>query len=427
MNQVLRRDPSARPFAKNNSLALETGLVDFHFSMPGEPNQPESVFDRLRWGGQFIFISKSKEQVLRHSQRFHGRGGFDIDQGLGSARLARWGMNLPLIGETYYYFAARKVMLVPPGQTNRRFTFDVRLTRNASIAPGYLVLKQVPSYSNIVQRLTDVFPDTNLDTIANRARKLVDRVFPVFLTREAAFLNLLQRDLPEQYRHRVPQVLAVKKDENGLVQQLYLNWLRLGGGPISQLEFAKQSADLLRALHETVKIIHLDLRLDNIVITKSGVGFLDFGSAVRVGEDISESPMLKSLFDELMSTSQIQKTLGQMKASGLITSKIIGDAHQRVDQAVDLFHLAIQMNKPHSNPDFLGLVEYNPESEEARRLSRLTDAILRPKDPCRPRFLSAKQVLMGIERIENSIRRRQAEGDDPLAQLARDRMVSVPA
>jgi len=42
--------------------------------------------------------------------------------------------------------------------------------------------------------------------------------------------------------------------------------------PIEQIEFARQSADLLRALHDDARVMHLDLRLDNFVITPPAWG-----------------------------------------------------------------------------------------------------------------------------------------------------------
>ena len=93
-----------------------------------------------------------------------------------------------------------------------------------------------------------------------------------------------------------------------------------GGKPLSQLEFARQAADLLRVMHDKAGVIHLDLRLDNVVITDKGVGFVDFGSAVREGENIKGNPLLSTIFDELMRTSQIQRMLEKMTTDGTVTA-----------------------------------------------------------------------------------------------------------
>jgi len=185
-----------------------------------------------------------------------------------------------------------------------------------------------------------------------------------------------------------------------------MSFLRNGGRALSQMEFAHQSADLLRAIHDIARVIHLDLRLDNFVITPDGVGFVDFGSAVREGENLSANPMVGGLFEELMRTSQIQRMLYQMSVSGQLTSDIILQSHHRADKAVDFFYLAVQFNCPHSNPDLVDLIEYDPASDDARSLSRLTAEILRPKDPANPTFRSAKDILHGIERIQLGLDRK---------------------
>src|SRR6185295_5844733 len=100
-------------------------------------------------------------------------------------------------------------------------------------------------------------------------------------------------------------------------------------------------------------------RLDNVVITEHGVSFVDFGSAVRVGEEFPEASLLFNLFDEMMRTSQIQRMLGKMTQRGEVTSEHIVASHQRVDKAVDFFYLAVQINAPLANPDFRGLVEFH--------------------------------------------------------------------
>jgi serine/threonine protein kinase len=160
----------------------------------------------------------------------------------------------------------------------------------------------------------------------------------------------------------------------------------------------------LTALHDDVGIMHLDLRLDNVVITEQGVGFVDFGSAVRVGEEFPEASLLSNLFDEMMRTSQIQRMLGKMTETGQVTSEEITGSHERIDKAVDFFYLALQINAPLSNPDFAGLVEHDPKSREARELARLTEKILRPADPQRPEYTSARDILRGIEEIARRLR-----------------------
>ena len=210
-------------------------------------------------------------------------------------------------------------------------------------------------------------------------------------------LKLLERDLPDPYRARFPRLLRVERDDRGLVQQLELSWLRLGGGPLSQTDFARQALELLHVLHERAGIIHLDLRLDNLSITPRGVCFLDFGSAVRVGEDLAHNPMLAALFHEMLSTSQIQRDLRRLIRKGKITSRHFVNCSQKIDKAADLFYLVLQMNNPHANPDFRGLIRYHRDSEEAQQLARLSRRVFRPRSPAAAdRYRTAADILTAL-------------------------------
>lgn len=374
------------------------GLVDFLFADNASGHVPEQVFDRMRWGGVFVYVTHSAQDAAIAAQPFRAGRGFVIEREptwirAGDAGLFRRSRRA-------YFFVARKVDLILAGQTTDRFTYHVYLTKRPGSDHGWAVCKEIPDTDKVISRLRERFPDATEEMIAKNARKLVEKIFPVFLTREAAFLRILQRDLPEAYRNRVPQLYDYEKDANGFVKRMHIQWLRNGGWPLTQIEFAKQSATLLEAFHERAGIMHLDLRLDNFVITENGVGFVDFGSAVRIGEDLTQSPMLERLFDEMMTTSQIQRDLGRMKKTGRVTSRLFVDCHEKVDKAVDLFYLAMQMNDPHGNPDFVDLVDFHRGSEEARLLATLTREILQPADPQNPTHRTATDILAGIERVE---------------------------
>lgn len=378
-------------------------MVNYWFATSGQATTPAEVFTHLHWGGVYVYLCEDANEAVSVQQSFHDKGGFVIEQPLAPIRTKICGMSLPGLSKKGYYFIARKMLLIPPGTTTERFTYHVQLARNEQAEYGYVVLKEVPSLDNVVWRLKEKHPQLEHEIILKRAHKLVDSVFPIFLTRETAILNILQRDMPEDYRHRVPRVIGYEKDSRGFVRRLYLNWMRLGGKPMSQLEFAMQSTDLLRTLHNEGGMIHLDLRLDNIIISNGQVGFVDFGSAVRVGENLTESPMLTTLFEEMMRTSQIQRLLGKWKDTGRVTSRIISDQHQRVDMAIDFFYLAVQMNRPHNSPEFIDQIHYTKESLEARQINNLTGSILRPKDPQRPAFRSAMDILNGLKKIERRL------------------------
>lgn len=383
------------------------GLADFVYAGSQLAHEPKRVFKRLRWGGLCLVASHQHREITELATRFE-RHGFAIDRGPTYVREGRW--PIPLLSKKIHTFIARKVELIPPGDITNRFTYQVQLVRHSDPNDPVVVQKQVPSVESVAHRLSKKHPDYPTSGLAKLARKFTEKIFPTFLTREAAMLMILQEHLPAPYNARVPRLIDMEKDERGFVRTMRMNWLRNGlsngGEPLSHMEFARQSADLLRVLHDIPRIIHLDLRLDNFVITPNGVGFVDFGSAVRDDEDLSKNPLLSSLFGELMRTSQIQKMMEQMTLSGQCTSKVICSGRNKPDKAADFFYLALQFNSPHANPDLAGLIDYDPQSAEARDLAKLTSEILRPKDPANPTFRSAKDILHGIERIQLGLKKK---------------------
>ena len=71
-----------------------------------------------------------------------------------------------------------------------------------------------------------------------------------------------------------------------------MTWLRLGGEPMNGRDFVGGAAELVDRLHRDARIAHLDLRLDNFVVTEAGVCLVDFGSAVRIGETFNAGGLL---------------------------------------------------------------------------------------------------------------------------------------
>jgi hypothetical protein len=400
IERVLRPQPEYRLALeqRHHRGAGDCGLRDCLVATPWSEHRPGEVFARLRWGGLFLFASPYAREVATVARRF-AESGFMLERPPDSICE---GWPIPFLRRRTHYFLARKTQLIQPGQTTERFTYQVELAHQPCPAEPLVVLKQVPSLESVVARLKPRFPEMPETELERRARKFTDKIFPTFLTREAAFLMILQEHLGGRYARRVPRPIAVEKDERGFVRRLKMTWLRNGGEPLPQMEFAQQSADLLRVLHDVARVIHLDLRLDNFVITPQGVGFVDFGSAVRVDEDLGANPLLGTLFDDLMRTSQIQRMLNQMTLSGHVTSSVICNSRHRVDKAVDFFYLAVQFNCPHSNPDLVDLIQFDPRSRDARHLQRLTAQILRPPDPAQPIFNSAKDILHAIEGIQMS-------------------------
>jgi len=406
MRQVLSRDEEFVRLGGQNVPHPRAGLADYLIAVEDEPRQPDEIFGRLRWGGQFIYLSRDRAAAYTLARDYTERG-FELTHG---PRYLRTGIlrHVPLLGHKLWYFVARKLFLVRPREITERFTYHLRLARPTPAihaADEYVVMKEVPTLERVVGRLQAKFTDVPQNVIEKRAAKFTEKIFPLFLTREAAMLKILQRDLPPKYRHRVPTLLEVEKDDRGYVRRMWMNWLRNGGPGLSQLDFAHQSADLLHAVHDSAHIMHLDLRLDNFVITEHGVGFVDFGSAVRDGENIQGNPLLSTLFDELMRTSQIQRMLYKMTATGTVTSQLINGAYGRVDKQVDVFYLAVQISQPLHNPDLVGLVNFDPASRPAQALTRLTHDILKPPDPKNPIYRTAADVLAGVRRIEHEMKK----------------------
>ena len=404
--KVLDPDREFRYFEQSSSLNKRSGVLNCLISTEGENHDPDLAFDRLRWGGQYVCVSSDKREIAPLPEKF-AEFGFETERGPAYV-WAEWG--IPIISPKAHYFIARKAAIIRPKEFSDRFTYQVQLERKDDAHDGppgtehWVVRKEVPTYERILARLLSKAPHSPLQTLERRAKKFADQIFPLFLTREAAMLKIIERDCPKEFIHRFPRVIDLEKDDNGYVKRMRTTWLRNGGRALSQLEFAKQAAELVQLLHDKIGIIHLDLRMDNMVVTEHGVGFVDFGSAVRVNENIQGNAVLSTLFGELMKTSQIQKMLDRMSAAGSITSSVIRDAYQRVDKAVDLFYLAVQISQPTANPDLRELIRYEKFSPEAVGLAGLTEAVLRPVNPNNPRFKSAREVLEEIIRIEADVK-----------------------
>ena len=374
---------------------------DFIFAESNETSDPAPIFDQLRWGGQFTFLSGDAEEVKNLATRYE-RNKFDIAHQPSFVRAPMFGLNLPGLGRKVHFFTARKTQLIRPGEITDRFTYQVELAQQGG---EYVVEKTVPNLDITIKRLEQRFPEEDPKALEKHATKLIDKIFPVFLTREAAFLKLLRKHMPDAFKNRIPKEVGLEKDDKGMVRSLKLNWLRKRTEPITQLEFAEQAAELLHHLHTSAKIIHLDLRLDNIVVTDGGVGFVDFGSAARVNEDIAANPFLDSLFREMMKTSQIQRMLTRMTDSGLVTNESLTSSHHKVDKGVDLFYLAVQMADPQTNPDIKELVVVDETSDEYRLIKELTEQVLRPQNPVQPRYTSALELLESLQHIRKQLGR----------------------
>ena len=414
---TLLPDPDDRlRHARAELQADEAGIHDLLLSrqtQAEDPLPPAAAFDRLRWGGRVVCLDADAVRLCRRAQAFHTAGeGWRLEdphQLLAPAAphpLLRW---LPsawrnhLAGGPLHFTSFRKTLLDPPSRLTARHSYDVRLVpaRGRSeiefATDGQVVLKRVPTYEQARARLLQTcphVPDARLDQIV---RKLVDKVFPVFLTREAAFLKLLQRDLPEEFRPRTPRVLSLQTDEQGLVRAMTMRWLRQGGPTLTQTQFAIQATRLLRALHDHVGIMHLDLRLDNMLVTRDGVSVVDFGSAVRIGEDLSANPMLRRLIQEMLDASQITADLRRQRGKQLIRAAQFDGLPFPPSPAFDLYALTTNLTRPHDQPEFRGLVQHDRAGAEGQWFSKLRRRVLRPAPDQRP-LTSAAELLRVLKR-----------------------------
>ncbi|MEM1109465.1 MAG: phosphotransferase [Planctomycetota bacterium] len=384
-------------FTQSQAQFAESGVRDFEFATDLNDAQPEHVFDRLRWGGLLVFVSAQPRETEALLAHYRDQPEWLIEQEPEPVTQPRFEkldalhrLPLPaslrrlLLEKRAVYFTARKVLIDSVDRLTAKYSYDVRLERARGKADkryatdGFVVLKRVPTMEQAIARLQQTCPGVPPARLEAIAAKLVRKVFPIFLTREAAFLKLLQRDLPPDLKTKTPRVMSMEADDNGLVRAMSLKWLRQGGEPISQTDFARQAAELLRALHQQAGVLHLDLRLDNLLVTDAGVCIIDFGSSVRVGEDLSTTATIETMIREMLAASQITRDLERQRRKNLIRSDVFAGLPHPPSPAFDLFALATNMTRPHDNADFKGLVTHDRDSDEGRYFSLLRRRILKP-------------------------------------------------
>ncbi len=386
---VLDTPTERQRLVQTNAQFADSSLSDFVITDQPDRADPDRVLDTLRWGGQLIFACRNPAALGLLEQRYRQRVEFAVEMkptplpGLDPGAA---------LGRRAQVLVARKVLLDRPHMLGSRQSFDVRLIPDRVAPHRWCVSKRVPSIEQTVERLELLLPGRSDQHVYRLARKLATKVFPVLLTREFAFLTRLQERLPAALRARVPRALRVARDEENRVQRLDMTWLRDGGEPISPTAFTRQAAALLDALHHAAGIVHLDLRLDNMVVTEQGVGFVDFGSACLSDEPLDDRPMLHALFSSMLSASRIRRDLRRLQRKQLVTSALFRDCYPTRSPAIDLFALALQMTRPWAHPAFRGLVTERGTEPQIERLLRLQRHILRPKNPEQPEITSAAAI-----------------------------------
>jgi hypothetical protein len=398
IREIFDGDDEYRAFG---TVSADVELPDFIFASGIDEHDPKAIFPRIRWGGQFVYADPSLAKVQDAARTF-AEYGFALEKPADTV-LDGWRL-WPFIRNKVHYFAARKILHVPKGGLTDRFTFEVELSECHEVDHGkHVVTKRIPSVEWVVNRLHDRNSKMDLAELERRAQGLIQNILPIFLTREVAIMNRLQERLPADLRNRVPHTVRYEQDERGYVKLLQVNWLRNGGKPISQLDFAIQSAELLHAVHARAGVAHLDLRLDNMVITPEGVGFIDFGNSVHDDEDIAASPTLQRIFHDLMRSCTVQRTLHRAVQAGQVTAPYFIDAVFKVDKAVDLFYLVRQFTSPHENPDLKDFIDYQSSSKEDYELHKMTRRLFAPEDLEPGKVYTAAHVVNALRTIKRRL------------------------
>ncbi|MEM9295463.1 MAG: hypothetical protein AAGA57_06650 [Planctomycetota bacterium] len=364
----------------NFAEAGQADAVALHPRHAPEPDQLDALFDAIRWGGCAVLLAHKPRLLDAWKQQLLQAEGFlvtDNPRRLEPPRPWRRATHGLLV---------RKNRLDQPHRRSARFSYDLTLEPAAQAPHGWAVVKRVPSVEITAQKLLANQPNAQPEEARNYARKLIQKVFPVLLTREAAFLKLNTQHLPPTLARRTPQLLWMKRDDHGYAREIGMTWLRMGGHPRPAIRFAAELAEVLCALHEHARVMHLDLRLDNVVATPAGAGIVDFGSAVRFGENVHDAPLLGKIFESMLGASQIGSDLRRLRKRKHLTSPVFDPCFPGIHPAIDLFSLALQMPEPHKNPDLRGLVQHQPKSLGAQRLAQLRREVLQPNDPSRPAF-----------------------------------------
>jgi hypothetical protein len=398
-DRILAEDDEFHQLGYSNSEQIKFSPVDFYLAVMDDLHSPNHVFDRLRWGGQVVYLSSDQQEVARAMQLYDQQPEYVVET---PTSVVIEGQSFLGSKREYFYMVARKVHLIRTEDLSERFTYHLELVRSRNANNQYVVYKGVPSAPAMHQRLRHRFPKMGSSDLKRRALSFTNNIFPMILTREVGILKVLKRHMPDEYQCRFPSVIDLKKNDEGFVVGFTMTWMRntTGNRTLTHMDFATQAADLLRRVHEQARVIHLDLRPDNMVITEDGVCFIDFGSAVRVGEDVNRNKSLSRMFEQLMRSSGVQRTLRKMCRAEKVTADFLRTAGRKIGRGADLFYLAHKMHMPVDNPDFYGLVEDDPRSEAVRQLRGLAAKLFRPDDPKNPVIRTASDLSRALRRLK---------------------------
>lgn len=414
LDWLLPKDADRRRYDLSEAQARLAGLRDFlileadapdRCPTPGgrQPPPADALFDALRWGGQVLILGDSADAVAACRQGFAGRAGWCCEQpdvlppprSVGGKGLA-------------HLCTVRKVGLEPPGRLTARHSYEVSLVhrpdRNHPYpgrgSAGWAVEKRVPTHDETLARLIQTHPTLAPDQAKSVVKWLVKTAFPLMLTRETAFLQRLYKRMPAHLSGRTPQLLKMEKDERGLVRRIHMDWLRQGGETLPQVEFARQAAEMLAAAHHDAGLLHLDVRLGNLVVTERGVGLIDFGSSVMVGEDLSANRTVEKVIRRTLESSEVTDNLKRHRRKGLLGNPLLDGLPYPPGPGFDLFALATCMTRPHELPDFRGLIAFRAGSPEAVRVSQLRRRVLRRPAGAPGAVSSLDQLARALDELD---------------------------
>ncbi len=355
-------------------------MRDFHIVDAANPPQEDVLFDTLRWGGQLLILGQNEQAVTACRQRFAGSPSWCCEQP----------DKLPPPqavpgGPAVHLCTVRKVGIELPGRLTARHSYEVRLVHRPAAHPshelgpgsaGWAVEKRVPTFEETHARLIQTHP-TIAPAQANAVvRWLVKTAFPLMLTRETAFLGRIHTYMPAHLAGRTPELLEVEKDPRGMINRIHMTWLRQGGETLSQIAFAQQAAEMLSAAHHAAGLMHLDVRLGNLVVTERGVGLIDFGSSVMIDENLASNRTAQKVIHRTLESSEITENLIRHHNKGLLGNPLFNDLPTPPTAGFDLFALATCMTRPHDLDEFRGLVAFEPHSPDAVTLSQLRRRVL---------------------------------------------------
>jgi hypothetical protein len=371
--------------------------VDTLRTQAGTTVDPRGAFEALRFTGLWTVEADAMAPLREVAEQIEAHGGFHIEtaphrvecdqnsRGKPSEPTPWWLRWLPTLSRKQgrYQLVTRKTRLAPPDEAPEHCTFDVSLVPDPRGEHGYIIRKRVPSVEQTLRALQRFAPHLQPHDLHARAEQLVRDVFPLLLLRETVLLDRLQLKMPTTLRNRVPRKLSHIQRGPAQVEQIDMTWLAPAKHPISPLDFAIEAAELLAAMQRNAGLMHLDLRDDNIVITESGVGFVDFGSAVLIDEDLATRPMLHRIIHQMLGAIALQRALGSLITHKSVTHPILLRAHAKPEPIHDLFALTQLARSPHTSQAIGHLIQPNAQ-EELAGLNQLADELLIPADVRQP-------------------------------------------